>query len=123
MDELDDVEYRPSKNSMAKEQKRRPASPEEDPNFLAYKSALDGGQFDQLDPTSWLAFADGQLVGSASSRDELLQTLGEDIIRKGPMLTQVKSEPITLRGFFTDPEGNLRRGVLGLQMNKVMKSP
>jgi hypothetical protein len=96
---------------MGKEDRNRPYSAEEDPNYIAYKEALGRGDFSELDPESWLAFADGKLVGSAFTREELMDSLDKKVLRKGPMLTQVNPEPIKLHGFFTDPEGNLRRGV------------
>lgn len=93
-----------------------PRTPEEDPNLLAYKASLDAGEFAELSPDTWVAFRDGKLVGSAPNKGELFDSMRSQTEAKSlpAFVTQVKEEsrkPVRLHGFFTDPQGGLRRGI------------
>ena len=84
----------------------------EDPNYLAYQRALESGEFTNFEPGTFVAFHKGKLVGTGIDRDKLFEELGKKGI--GGFLSHqvnIAEEPIVLRGFFTDPDGNLRRGV------------
>lgn len=94
---------------MGNERKRVSRELAEDPNYIAYKKALEAGEFDGMEPTSYLAFLDGKLIATANTKDEIFEKIKSE--KGGVMMTQVKPEPIKLHGFFVDPDGNLRRGV------------
>lgn len=46
-----------------------------DPNYIAYQQALTAGQFEQMDAGTYVAFHEGQLVGTGVDRDALFQEL------------------------------------------------
>ena len=45
------------------------------PNYLAYQAAVTGGQFENLQPGTYVAYHEGELVGSGMDRDTLFQEL------------------------------------------------
>jgi hypothetical protein len=46
-----------------------------DPNYLAYQAALSTSQFESFTPGTYVAYHDGQLVGTGTDRDQLLSEL------------------------------------------------
>ena len=83
----------------------------EDPNYLAYQSALESGQFASLEPGTFVVFNEGQLVLTGMDRDKIFEELGKRKIGGFIHQVNIPEEPIVLHGFFSDPDGNLRRGV------------
>lgn len=103
---------------MTTERNHTADSPSEDPNYTAFQKLLTEGAFSQIDPKTWLAFRNGQLIAQAESMKEIIEkTKGSE--DGETLITQVQQEPIDLPGFFVDPEGNLRRGVavIGIDEN------
>jgi len=49
----------------------------EDPNYIAYQAAVGSGQFESLEAGTYVAFHEGQLVGTGIDQDKLFQELGE----------------------------------------------
>lgn len=48
-----------------------------DPNYIAYQAALTAGQFESMETGTFVAYHEGQLVGSGMDRDKLFQELHE----------------------------------------------
>ena len=62
-----------------------------DPNFIAYNEAKNSGQFDELEPGTFVAFHEGKLVGTATDRDQLAESLLEKGIEGGYYYKQVNA--------------------------------
>ena len=80
-----------------------------DPNYLAYQSALDKGEFTDLEPGTYVVFNDGKLVAVDADRKAIIEKLNG--LGVGGFMTRVNLPEEVLPGFFTDPEGKLHRGV------------
>lgn len=51
-----------------------------DPNYIAYQQALKAGDFEKLEPGTWVAFNKGQLVATNIDRGLLFKALDEQKI-------------------------------------------
>lgn len=51
--------------------------PVNDPNFLAFQQALEKGDFNEFEAGTYVAFHDGELVGTGSDVEKLIQELSE----------------------------------------------
>jgi hypothetical protein len=49
--------------------------PNNDPNIMAFQKAQKSGQFEKIEPGTWVAFHEGALIGSNVDRDILSQEL------------------------------------------------
>jgi hypothetical protein len=52
-----------------------------DPNYIAYLDALAAGQFETYEPGTFVAYHEGQLVGTGTDRDSLFQELHQQGIQ------------------------------------------
>lgn len=66
----------------------------EDPNYLAYQSALESGQFASLEPGTFVVFNGGQLVLTGMDRDKIFKELGERKIGGFIHQVNITEEPI-----------------------------
>lgn len=48
-----------------------------DPNYIAYQAALEAGDFEKLEPGTWVAFNEGKLIATNADRDLLFQELNK----------------------------------------------
>lgn len=48
-----------------------------DPNYIAYQQALRAGDFEKMEAGTFVAYHEGQLVGTGMDRDKLFQELHE----------------------------------------------
>ena len=49
----------------------------DDPNDIAYQAAVSSGQFESLEAGTYVAFYEGQLIGTGMDQEKLFQELGE----------------------------------------------
>lgn len=61
----------------------------QDPNFIACQKAVERGQFRDLKPGTYVAYAEGELVGTGMDREQVLQEMKESNFKKGVYIHQV----------------------------------
>lgn len=54
-----------------------------DPNWVAYQTALKAGQFESMEPGTYVFYHDGQLVGSGMDKHKLLEEIRHKNIERG----------------------------------------
>ncbi len=62
---------------------------ENDPNFIAYQEAKEEGLFDDLAPGTYVAFNNGEHVGTGKNRNELIDELYSQGVDSDIFLQQV----------------------------------
>lgn len=92
-----------------KENKRIDPELATDPNYVAYQTALENGEFANLQAGTYVAFNEGKLVAVDVDRKSIIEKLNR--LGIGGFMTRINLPEEVLPGFFTDAEGKLHRGV------------
>lgn len=81
-----------------------------EPNYLAYKMAVQSGQFSELAPGTHVAFHDGKFVGSDLDENQLIEHLEAEGL-EGAFIPQVNipQPQARIRHAYFDDQGNLKR--------------
>lgn len=59
---------------MGVENKKQSLIPEPDENYQAFLAAQEAGEFDQYKPDTWVAYANGELLGISQTPDDIKQS-------------------------------------------------
>lgn len=98
---------------METQRSRRRNEIDSDPNHIAYTQAVARGDFEGMDPETWLAFRQGELIGTNLDQEVLMEELrSSPNAEAAVMFIQVQGPQVKeLGGFFFDADGELHRGV------------